>query len=80
MKLPIQSLGTEPAKPLLRWLNSAERTRVLLSCNTDSTLILRKLGSYSQQNGLAVALRELDRIECTLFILDWLQSVELRRL
>ena len=79
MKLPIQSLGTEPAEPLLRWLNSAERTRVLLSCNTDSTLILRKLGSYSQQNGLAVALRELDRIECTLFILDWLQSVELRR-
>ncbi len=28
---------------------------------------------------LAVALRELGRIERTLFILDWLQSVELRR-
>ncbi len=27
----------------------------------------------------AVALRELGRIERTLFILDWLQSVELRR-
>ena len=37
------------------------------------------LGSYPRQNGLAVALRELGRIERTLFILDWLQSVELRR-
>jgi len=41
--------------------------------------MLRKLGSYPRQNGLAVALRELGRIERTIFILDWLQSVELRR-
>jgi TnpA family transposase len=41
--------------------------------------MLRKLGSYPKQNGLAIALRELGRIERTLFILDWLQSVELRR-
>ena len=34
---------------------------------------------YPRQNGLAVALRELGRIERTLFILDWLQSVDLRR-
>ncbi len=44
-----------------------------------ASLILRKLGSYPRQNGLAVALRELGRIERTLFILDWLQDVELRR-
>lgn len=44
-----------------------------------SSLILRKLSSYPRQNGLAIALRELGRIERTLFILDWLQSVELRR-
>lgn len=35
--------------------------------------------AYPRQNDLAVALRELGRIERTLFILDWLQSVELRR-
>ena len=34
---------------------------------------------YPRQNGLTVALRELGRIERTLFILDLLQSVELRR-
>jgi TnpA family transposase len=44
-----------------------------------ASLMLRKLGSYPRQNGLAVALRELGRIERTLFTLEWLQNVELRR-
>jgi TnpA family transposase len=44
-----------------------------------ASLMLRKLGSYPRQNGLAVALRELGRIERTLFTLDWLQNTELRR-
>jgi TnpA family transposase len=44
-----------------------------------ASLMLRKLGSYPRQNGLAVALRELGRIERTLFLLSWLQSAELRR-
>jgi TnpA family transposase len=35
---------------------------------TVTALMLRKLGSYPRQNGLAVALRELGRIERTLFI------------
>src|SRR5258705_2544702 len=41
--------------------------------------MLRKLGAYPRQNGLAVALRELGRIERTLFTLDWLKNVDLRR-
>jgi len=44
-----------------------------------ASLMLRKLGSYPRQNGLAVALRELGRIERTLFSLDWMKNVELRR-
>ena len=44
-----------------------------------ASLMLRKLGSYPRQNGLAVALREFGRIERTLFILDWFQNTELRR-
>ncbi len=47
--------------------------------NMTTSLMLRKLGSYPRQNGFAVALRELGRIERTLFILDWLPKVELRR-
>lgn len=44
-----------------------------------ASLMLRKLGSYPRQNGLATALRELGRIERTIFTLDWMQNVELRR-
>lgn len=44
-----------------------------------ASLMMRKLSSYPRQNGLSIALRELGRIERTLFILDWLQSLELRR-
>jgi TnpA family transposase len=44
-----------------------------------ASLILRKLGSYPRQNSLALALRELGRIERTLFTLEWLQNPELRR-
>jgi TnpA family transposase len=44
-----------------------------------ASLLLRKLSSYPRQNGLAIALRELGRIDRTLFTLSLLQSVELRR-
>ena len=44
-----------------------------------ASLLIKKLSSYPRQNGLAQALREVGRIERTLFILDWLQNVELRR-
>jgi TnpA family transposase len=44
-----------------------------------ASLLLRKLSSYPRQNSLAISLRELGRIERSIFILDWLQSVELRR-
>ncbi len=44
-----------------------------------ASLILRKLSAYPRQNGLAVGLRELGRIERTLFTLKWLQDPALRR-
>ena len=44
-----------------------------------ASLVLRKLAAYPRQNGLAWSLRELGRIDRTLFMLDWLQSPELRR-
>ncbi|TFB71686.1 Tn3 family transposase [Cryobacterium sp. Hz9] len=44
-----------------------------------ASLMLRKLGSYPRQNGLARALRELGRLERTLFTLDWIQNPKLRR-
>jgi TnpA family transposase len=39
-----------------------------------ASLMLRKLASYPRQNSLALALRELGRIERTLFTLRWLRD------
>jgi len=39
-----------------------------------ASLILRKLSAYPRQNDLALALRELGRIERTIFTIKWLQK------
>ena len=44
-----------------------------------ASLILSKLASYPRQNNLAWALREIGRIERTLFTLEWLENPDLRR-
>lgn len=44
-----------------------------------ASAMLRRLAAYPRQNGLAVALRELGRIERTLFTLEWLRDPALRR-
>ena len=41
--------------------------------------ILRKLAAYPRQNELAAALREVGRIERSLFMLDWTTDPEMRR-
>lgn len=42
-------------------------------------LIMGKLGSYTRQNKVAKALREIGRIEKTIFILDYLSDKTMRR-
>jgi TnpA family transposase len=60
----------------------AEILRVAASIRTGTvtaSLIMRQLASYPRQNGVAAALRELGRLERTLFTLDWLEDPGLRR-
>ena len=59
-----------------------EILRLAMSIKTGvvpASLILRHLGAYPRQNGLALALRELGRLERTLFTLDWLEDPTFRR-
>jgi TnpA family transposase len=42
-------------------------------------VILRKLAAFHRQNSLALALRELGKLERSFFTLQWLQDPELRR-
>lgn len=44
-----------------------------------ASLIMGTLGSYSRQNSLATALREMGRIEKTIFILNYISDESLRR-
>ena len=60
----------------------SEILRVVASIRTGTvtaSLILRQLASYPRQNGIAAALRELGRLERTLFTLDWIEDPALRR-
>jgi TnpA family transposase len=62
-----------------QWEEVLRLTSSIRQGTVTASLILSKLGSYPRQNGLALALRELGRIERTLFLLEWLQNPALRR-
>jgi TnpA family transposase len=60
----------------------SEILRVVASIRTGTvtaSLIMRQLAAYPRQNGVAAALRELGRLERTLFTLDWVSDPALRR-
>ena len=58
---------------ILRLVASLQAGTVLPSA------MLRRLAAFQRQNQLDLALQELGRIERTLFMLDWLESPELRQ-
>lgn len=58
---------------VLRLAHSVYEKKVL------SSTILGKLGSYSRNNSLANALKEMGRIEKTIFILEYASNIELRK-
>src|SRR5713226_10070035 len=72
--------GTVNVKQITEHWDELLRLTASLRLGTvTASLMLRKLASYPRQNGLAWALREVGRVEKTLFTLEWFQSVELRR-
>ena len=68
-----QTLIEQQFDEVLRLVTSIKHGTVTAS------LIMRKLAAYPRQNSLALALREIGRIERTLFTLEWLQDPALRR-
>ena len=62
-----------------RWSDVLRLTASVRTGVVSASLMLKRLGAYPRQNGLALALREIGRIERTLFTLDWLEQPQLRR-
>ena len=59
-----------------------EFLRIAASIRTGTvaaSLIMRQLTAHPRQNGVAMALRELGRLERSLFMLDWISTPTLRR-
>ncbi|SHN08116.1 Transposase and inactivated derivatives, TnpA family [Chryseobacterium carnipullorum] len=72
--------GTINSKKIIQnWDEIVRLAASIKNGTVTASLIVKKIGSYPRQNGLAVALRELGKIERTLFMLDWYMSPELRR-
>jgi TnpA family transposase len=61
------------------WLELLRLAMSIKTGTVTASVILRKLAAYPRQNGLALALRELGKLERTFFTLQWLQDPELRR-
>ena len=58
---------------ILRLATSIEQGTVTAS------LMLQKLGAYPRQNGLAIALREFGRLERSIFLLQSMSNLQMRR-
>src|SRR4051794_34790270 len=54
-------------------------TPAIRSGTVTASAMLKKLSAYPRQNGLAVALRELGRLDRSLYMLRWLLDLDLRR-
>lgn len=74
-------VGGKINEPLIErnWPDILRVTATIAAGIVAPSQILRKLASYPRQNELALALREIGRIERTLFMIDWILDAGLQR-
>ena len=61
------------------WPDILRVAATLASSALPPSQLLRKFAAYPRQHELAVALREMGRVERTLFIVDWLLDADMQR-
>ncbi|GAA5531533.1 tn3 family transposase ISPa40 [Herpetosiphon gulosus] len=74
-------LGNPIDSALIReaWPELCRLARTLRAGQTPPVIVLRKLAAYPRQHTLARALREMGRIERTLYAVEWFQQPPVRR-
>ncbi len=79
---PIASLlGKRIRVDIIRehWDEVLRLVALLKAGHVAPSTMLKKLAAYERQNQIDIALQEIGKVERTLFMLDWLESPDLRR-
>ena len=61
------------------WPNVLRSAATMLAGIMPPSQLLKKFASHPRQHDLAIALREIGRVERTLFIIDWLLDADMQR-
>lgn len=61
------------------WPDILRSAATMVAGHMPPSQLLRKFASFPRQHNLAIALREVGRIERTLFIIDWLLDADMQR-
>ena len=74
-------IGGKIKEPLVtaNWPDILRSAATMVAGVMPPSQLLRKFAAYPRQHELAVALREIGRIERTLFIIDWLLDADMQR-
>ncbi len=77
--------GGDPGHPIdvahvaQHWDELLRMAASIRSGTVTASAMLKRLSAYPRQNGLAIALREVGRLERSVFMLNWLRDLDLRR-
>ncbi len=74
-------IGGKIKEPLItaNWPDILRSAATMATGAMPPSQLLRKFAAYPRQHELAVALREIGRVERTLFIIDWLLDADMQR-
>jgi TnpA family transposase len=74
-------IGGKVKEPLItsNWPDILRSAATMVAGAMPPSQLLRKFAAYPRQHELAVALREIGRVERTLFIIDWLLDADMQR-
>lgn len=74
-------IGGKVREPVIssNWPDILRSAATMVAGAMPPSQLLRKFSSYPRQHELAVALREIGRVERTLFIIDWLLDADMQR-